>query len=79
MGKEISLDESIFKLDKDNNHIFKILEEEINNKEEQIEEFEENENQESIVRRRTSRAISFADNDKDTNNKINYNSFQILE
>ena len=88
IGKEIPLDENIFKLNnidnkdknktKETEHIFKALEEEID-KIEQIEKFEEKENMETKIRRRTSRAISFADFDKSTETQINYNSFEILE
>ena len=78
LGQEIPLDESIFEAEKENNHIFKMLEEEID-KNEQNEKLEIKEDQKSIVRRRNDRTISFADFDQNNKVQINYNSFEILE
>ena len=90
LGKEIPLDENIFKLDKNdinnnnndkknikkNSNIFNLEKEE---EEEKEEKEKQNSDDTLTIRRQSSQTVRTEDFDKETKTKINFNSFEILE
>ena len=73
LGKEVSLDETFFKLDEENNN------NKNNDNNLDKEKSSEKENNEKTIRRKISAAINTDDYDANTKTIINFNSFEILE
>ena len=77
-GKELPLEEGIFQIDEE---IKENKDKDDNNNEENLDKTKltQKENQENVIRRRSSAAINTDDFDINTKTVINFNSFEILE